>query len=147
MSDLILPSTGPNTRCIKQPFDRITSCFLYLVDMGDGVGGAGERNQYSSSLQAGRSVVEPLGEGNRFSDLRTCTNRSWGPPNPLYSGYQGCPLGVMRLGVGVYHPIPYSAEIRRKQNCNSTSPLFYLQVRRRPYPTAEHVRSLSLEIE
>jgi hypothetical protein len=42
---------------------------------------------------------------------RTYLNRPWGPPSPLYNGYQLFPR-VKRPGRGVAHPHQSSAEVK-----------------------------------
>jgi hypothetical protein len=69
-----------------------------------GEGGVGERNQYSNSLQAGRSGVEPPSPA-RARSFPFPVSVQIGPgahPAP-FRRYQRCPLGIMRPGVGVHH--------------------------------------------
>ena len=43
--------------------------------------------------------------------VRTCPDRSWGPPSLLYSGYQVFPGGKVRPGQAADHSLPSSAVV------------------------------------
>jgi hypothetical protein len=51
-------------------------------------------------------------EFDRGETYRTRPDLSWGPPNLLCSGYRVFFPGVERLGRGVHHPPPSSAEVK-----------------------------------
>ena len=44
----------------------------------------------------------------------TGPNRPWGPPSLLWNGYRVSFPGVKRLGCGVNHPPPFSAEVQER---------------------------------
>ena len=46
--------------------------------------------------------------------LRTLPDQPWGTPSLLYNGYRAALLGVKRLGHGVDHPPPSSAEVKER---------------------------------
>ena len=48
----------------------------------------------------------------RSEILRTRPDRTWGPPSPMYNGYRVSLPRVKRLGRGVDHPPPSSAEVK-----------------------------------
>jgi hypothetical protein len=63
-------------------------------------------------------------------NIRTHPDRSWGPPSPLYNGYQVFP-GDKAAGHGVDHPPPSSADVKEIVELYHYSPLglcglFYL---------------------
>ena len=51
------------------------------------------------------------GEGEIF---RSRPDRPWGPPSLVYNKYRVSFLGVRRPGRGVNHPLPSSAEFKKK---------------------------------
>jgi hypothetical protein len=57
---------------------------------------------------------------------RTRPDRPCGPPSILYYGYRVCFLGVKRLGRGVDHPAPSSAEVKERVELYLYSPLGFL---------------------
>jgi hypothetical protein len=54
--------------------------------------------------------------------IRTCPHRPWGPSSPVYKGYWVSSLDIKRLGHGVDHPPPSSAEIQEKVELYLCSP-------------------------
>ena len=54
--------------------------------------------------------------------FRTRPYRPWGPPSLLYGGYRVCFLEVKRLGPGVNHLLPSSAEVKGRVDLYLCSP-------------------------
>jgi hypothetical protein len=81
--------------------------------------GPGQLSQYSDSLPAGRSRDRiPV----RDEIFRIRPDRSWDPPGLLYNGY-GVFTGVQLPGRDVDHPLPSSAEIKKRVELYFTPPL------------------------
>jgi hypothetical protein len=70
---------------------------------------AGQLSRYSDWLRVRRSGDRIPVRGKIF---RTRTDRPWGPPSLLHSGYRVCFPGEKRPGRDVDHPPPSSAEIK-----------------------------------
>jgi hypothetical protein len=51
--------------------------------------------------------------------FRTCPDRSWGPPSPLYNGYRVF-LGGKAAGHDADHPPPSSVEVTKEDSYTST---------------------------
>jgi hypothetical protein len=46
--------------------------------------------------------------------FRTCPDRPWGPPNPLYNGYRVFPVGKERPGRDAYTSFPPIAAVKKE---------------------------------
>ena len=46
--------------------------------------------------------------------FRARSDRPWGPPSLLYNGYRVFFPGIKRLGRGIKHPLPSSAEVKER---------------------------------
>jgi len=55
--------------------------------------------------------------------LRTCTDRPWGPPTPLYNGYRIFPGGTNRPGRDADPSPPSSAVVKKGYSYTSTPPM------------------------
>ena len=61
---------------------------------------------------------------SRWGEIfRTCSDRPWGPPSPLYNGYRVFPGGKERPGRDADHSPPSSAVVMKGESYISTPPM------------------------
>ena len=90
----------------------LDSCFI-VVRVA--LCGPGQRSGFSDSIRAERS-------GDRIPIFLAPPDRPWSPPSLLYNGYRVSFPGVNRLGRGVDHSSPSSAEVKERVGLYSYSP-------------------------